>query len=779
MRRGNSSKAVGQFITAIRAHNGRPALALAVLSAAVLAACGGGGGSAGDGSATGTDTGGSTPSVGVFTDSPVAGLHYVTSSGLEGTTDAQGHYNYKPGDTVTFSLAGVALGTTAAAGTVTPASIVPGGTEANAFTNLLVTLQSLDADGDASNGITLNAAAVTKTQMEAIVAKLPDAPTAFADPAQNTNLAAVVTALAPTRTIVEPEAAVAHFQATQAALPATVSPFMNDASGVWMHTDAAGNTSVLRITPSGKYVVGNSDPTDGGVEVGTLTRDDTTGKLTASAIVVDTNGTAGLSNPLPTDLMLATFHGVSGSPAGDDTIELKVSATETYTLQRVGNNLSTLQGAWALDAALPVSGEGSQTLVFSADGKFMMFDPVGDVVAAPQVSCGGAGIEAGTYAWDAATGALTVNVLKDTNGCAGLHDTSNASPTVTFSSAALSADGYTLTLTNAEGTVTLHRIKKRPLSCALKSGDYRLVTLGEAGSESVSLAVDAMTATATFSDGSTSAVKADGADCAFTLNNPAGQKVEMLLANKSGLAVLRNTVAGRMAVVLPKQTLTVADLAGHWSHMGYWNDGTGTFGADWGSFALAADGTTSNHQACKALGTCAPVTETHTMAAGQDGGFLLNGTDGVDTWSDSFYAYRAPSGQMVGVLTNVDGFEILSLNTPVLTAPAAGTFSPYWYYTLNATDVAGARNADAVTVLASSATEMTRRVKSSGNAERFTLNDPGTGLRRRATNDCTKADGTAVACNGVVQLSLPSVGITVGAPELATNHFLSLSVMRP
>src|SRR5690606_32424307 len=51
---------------------------------------------------------------GVFVDSPVAGLSYTTSSDLSGVTDDQGRYEYNEGDTVTFSIGELVLGTVAA-----------------------------------------------------------------------------------------------------------------------------------------------------------------------------------------------------------------------------------------------------------------------------------------------------------------------------------------------------------------------------------------------------------------------------------------------------------------------------------------------------------------------------------------------------------------------------------------------------------------------------------------------------------------------------------------
>ncbi len=60
-----------------------------------------------------------SPLTGIFTDAPVAGLTYKTSSGAAGTTDAQGRFNYAAGDSVTFSIGGLILGT--ASPGITPA----------------------------------------------------------------------------------------------------------------------------------------------------------------------------------------------------------------------------------------------------------------------------------------------------------------------------------------------------------------------------------------------------------------------------------------------------------------------------------------------------------------------------------------------------------------------------------------------------------------------------------------------------------------------------------
>jgi hypothetical protein len=64
-------------------------------TSALVAGCGGGGGSSSS----------SAPLSGSFVDAPTKGLLYTASpSGLSGTTDDNGNYQYQPGDTVTFSI---------------------------------------------------------------------------------------------------------------------------------------------------------------------------------------------------------------------------------------------------------------------------------------------------------------------------------------------------------------------------------------------------------------------------------------------------------------------------------------------------------------------------------------------------------------------------------------------------------------------------------------------------------------------------------------------------
>ena len=120
-----------------------------------LTACGGGGDST-------TTTATETVSTGAFIDSAVEGLQYETAT-RSGTTNSLGEYDYLAGETVTFSIGGIVLGSAIAGSVVTPLSLVPDATNATnpMVTNIVRLLLSLDSDGDPDNGIFISSEVTT------------------------------------------------------------------------------------------------------------------------------------------------------------------------------------------------------------------------------------------------------------------------------------------------------------------------------------------------------------------------------------------------------------------------------------------------------------------------------------------------------------------------------------------------------------------------------------------------------------------------------------------
>lgn len=131
-------------------------ISLVGLCCLILSACGGGGG----GDAAPAPVTVTPPSTGVFVDSAVENIYYETKT-QKGYTNAEGEFKYAVGETVTFSIGSIKLPTVTAGAKITPLDLAQssgnpsGSIPADTFANLLVLLQSLDADQTPGNGIKL------------------------------------------------------------------------------------------------------------------------------------------------------------------------------------------------------------------------------------------------------------------------------------------------------------------------------------------------------------------------------------------------------------------------------------------------------------------------------------------------------------------------------------------------------------------------------------------------------------------------------------------------
>ena len=91
---------------------------------------------------------------GVFLDSAVEGLDYVAGTAARAATSATGAFTCATGETVSFAIGGINLGSAACAATVTPLQLASGKEASDVKVgNRLLALQLLDDDGDPSNGI--------------------------------------------------------------------------------------------------------------------------------------------------------------------------------------------------------------------------------------------------------------------------------------------------------------------------------------------------------------------------------------------------------------------------------------------------------------------------------------------------------------------------------------------------------------------------------------------------------------------------------------------------
>jgi hypothetical protein len=127
--------------------------------------------------------GSATQAVGVFKDGAVAGINFESSSGLTGITNSSGEFDYREGDRVSFTLGGIDLGSVTGAAVLTPVEVMEAtGTADPKVVNFARFLQSIDDDGDPTNGINITSSTSSSLQNDRIDFDQPVA--AFAEKAR-------------------------------------------------------------------------------------------------------------------------------------------------------------------------------------------------------------------------------------------------------------------------------------------------------------------------------------------------------------------------------------------------------------------------------------------------------------------------------------------------------------------------------------------------------------------------------------------------------------------
>jgi hypothetical protein len=334
--------------------------------------------------------------MGVFIDSPVQGLTYQSGSNPEGTTDANGMFDYTVGETLSFSVGGVQLGTLPDGQPV----VTPNDFGA-AAENIARLLQTLDADANHLSGIDLIAAAtaLTGTTLDAS-AFLSDA-TTF----ETTIQPVLETALGAGATLIDAATALANLAA------GTDSTFdVAELAGSVLVLDlpSESDTGIVIFEPL-------ADPADNGSMVELLMLSDTIaaggdGSTTVLDWSVDANGILNITDPIDstvitiekvggsfgvisilltqgTEQLVGSFlipaNGVVMDLAGDDGRSfdsMDASGTSLITffpdlfLSRVSNDLVFIE-EWSLDASgtlVAIAGDNDElSLSVILDGSFV------------------------------------------------------------------------------------------------------------------------------------------------------------------------------------------------------------------------------------------------------------------------------------------------------------------------------------------------------------------------------------------------------------------------
>lgn len=396
--------------------------------------------------ACGNSSNSATPQTGALVDAAVSGISYTTSSGLTGLTNEKGEFQFRPGDTVSFSLGSLPLGTAVANTQVAPSDIAAqatgnGANSAGVANNIARFLQTFDSDGNPDNGITIPASTASAASS---IGKIDLTGTAL-DTDSNFQKLADAAKVA----IVTAEQAGEHSRRS----------LLGQMAGTWLlKDDATGALRAFTYFADGNYISGGDDKDPNcttGVEWGRLQLDADSRSFTVDNAlnVIDTDGTCGLNDPTKntpqkfTNLVVTATTLSATNPDGS-----------RVTLTKAAD--SSVAGAWLLDqprdSGTSTNGGKSITppavVVFLGNGKYVLNDTADVAINASTSKPDPAydGSEIGTWTADSNGKITAVPTLAYTGSNAAGH----------------SLSGATLTVSNnklSKGSLTYSRVSRDPV----------------------------------------------------------------------------------------------------------------------------------------------------------------------------------------------------------------------------------------------------------------------------------------------------------------------------
>src|SRR5690554_1241503 len=387
--------------------------ALILATSLAIAACGGGGGSSKKNDGPGKGGGDATVQTGIFVDSPVAGIGYRTAT-QNGFTNELGEYNYRPGETVTFFIGDLAFPPVTASDIVTPADIANGKTTLQ--TNILQILQTLDADGDPSNGITIREDAAEHF----IGAELK-----LEDESFDTEVAGILKNIDEKLVLVDEGKANEHFGQTLRSM----------LLGSWVYSEGAGKRNVLTFFDDDDYIIihehgdesaDNDSQKAGSVEFGTYSWNTETNAFNVSE-VLESDGSGGLWHDGST---------VTAAKLAGNTLTLTIVDSDgeyEVSFTRVASESNPLIGGWYLWEDLddgaggdPNGRDNENILTFLSGSEYAIAHTNNqeNYGNAPNQPLSG---EFGTYQLDANNNFRPLGAHVDTDGEGGLFNKENPS----------------------------------------------------------------------------------------------------------------------------------------------------------------------------------------------------------------------------------------------------------------------------------------------------------------------------------------------------------------
>jgi hypothetical protein len=393
--------------------------------------------------------------------------------------------------------------------------------------------------------------------------------------------------------------------------------------------------------------------------------------------------------------------------------------------------------------------------------------------------------------------------------------------TVATTSAATSSSGPATTTSGGE-SVAVNLLpanlllKPKAATCsALRSTDYRIIVVKASPSTGAqdpvvpvdsAVTVDATAAggpTFTYGDGSHDVLApVSGEPCHFTTSDGTGGTADVVVA-PSGVIVARSSqtwnnatdtrdTTMRMVIALPKQTLSVAELAGSWNGLG-WEAISGGARVDPAIATVTAAGAISfkcaDNNPATAETACTTDGPYTGLATNADGGFDLTVDDPAGTTKQRAFAYRAGNGNTVVVVLHADGTVHFLTPYRTLSVPTAGDTHKAWNVSLTsgwAASDALQYNGFEITAVDTAAGTFTRNVTTLAtgvtHAQTMALNTARNGWVHRASGTSAGSDGSTVNVREMYSLKL-GIGISAywlpASNQAGTNARFGLSVTQP
>ena len=383
-----------------------------------------------------------------------------------------------------------------------------------------------------------------------------------------------------------------------------------------------------------------------------------------------------------------------------------------------------------------------------------------------------------------------VNPLSDALVAASPGKTGNAlDQSLDALSAALKAGGTTvadvaaaLVANPTAPSVVQALLQPAASSCgALRSGTFHTLDPYNGTTPVSTRVIDAAALTITKPDGTAKTLApVSGSACAFTTDSGA---TSVFIAS-SGVMVMRyaqTSTVSRAMLLVPHQTIPLAELAGNWNVTVYGGEKFGdAFAPGYSTETLDAASNVTAGADCDGLSACVSwiPRASDVMVVNTDGGYTQTDPEGTGA---RVFAVKTASGRIAlfAMLLDADkkprGWAIFSKQS-ALTLPTVGQVDNFWDVEVNYNGASSPQDVQTtISTVDSTAGSYTRTRASDGRIDGYSINKPRTGMRYRPA-------GTSAGATFKEALTTPltGFGLTLSSSvSTGSDNFFGISVGKP